>query len=162
MLAMPSPLLRVLQRGFARLPPGSQLRRRGLKRLVTLVWGAANRGDYELPLLFYEPDVEIRGSAEFARSLGLAESYHGHQGFVEVWRDLLQDMTEARFESEQVIDLGDRVAMRLNQVAVGRSGGVEIRETRGNIIYTSPRGLIARQDIYLTWEDALAALERRD
>jgi ketosteroid isomerase-like protein len=86
-------------------------------RLTTLGWGAANRGDYEVPLLFYEPDVEIRSSAEFARSLGLAESYHGHQGFVEVWRDILQDMTEARFEPEGVIDLGDRVAVRPMRVS---------------------------------------------
>jgi hypothetical protein len=36
MLAMPTALLRVLQRGFARLPPGSPLRRRGAKRLNAL------------------------------------------------------------------------------------------------------------------------------
>src|SRR6516165_9594657 len=88
MLAMPTALLRMLQRGFARLPPGSQLRRRGLKRLVRLTWAAGSREDYEVPLLFYEPDVEIPNAAEFARTLGLTESYHGHEGFLEVWRDL--------------------------------------------------------------------------
>jgi hypothetical protein len=121
MLAMPTALLRVLQRRFARLPPGSQLRRRGLKRLMTLGSAAANRGDYEVPLLFYEPDMEIQADSELARTLGLAESYHGHQGVVEAWRDLLQDMTEARFEPERVIDLGDPVAVRLTGAAVGRS-----------------------------------------
>jgi hypothetical protein len=161
MLAMPTALLRVLQRGFARLPPGSQLRRRGLKRLMTLGWAAASRGDYELPLLFYEHDVEIRNAREFAR-LGAAESYHGHHGFLEVWRELRQEMAEQRFEPEQVIDLGDRFAVRLTQAAVGQSSGVAIRETRGNIFYFSPRGLFARQEAYMTWEDALAALERRD
>jgi hypothetical protein len=162
MLAMPTALLRALQRGFARLPPGSQLRRRGLKRLMTLGWAAASREDYELPLLFYEPDVEIRGDAEFARTLGLAESYDGHQGFLDGWRDLRQDMTEARFEPEQVIDLGDLFAVRLTGAAVGRSSGLAIRQTQGNIFYFSPRGLIARQETYLTWEDTLAALERRE
>jgi hypothetical protein len=129
---------------------------------MTLGWAAANRGDYEVPLLFYEPDVEIRGSAEFARSLWLAESYHGHQGFVEVWRDIRQDMAEARFEPEGVIDLGDRYAVRLTGAAVGRASGVAIWETQGNIFYFSPRGLFARQEAYMTWEETLAALERRD
>ena len=102
MLAMPTALLRALQRGFARLPPGSQLRRRGLKRFMTLGWAAASREDYEVPLLFYEPDVEIRNAAEFARTLGMAETYDGHQGFLDVWRDLRQDMAEVRAEPEQM------------------------------------------------------------
>jgi ketosteroid isomerase-like protein len=162
MLAMPTALQRVLQRGFARLPPGSQLRRRGLKRLVTLGWAAASREDYEVPLLFYEPDVEIQTAAEWAQTLGLPESYHGHQGFLDVWRDYRQDMADLRFEPEQVIDLGDRFAVRLTGAVVGQSSGVAIRQTQGSIYHFSPRGLIARQEVYLTWEDALAALERRD
>ena len=162
MLAMPTPLLRALQRGFARLPPGSQLRRRGLKRLAALLWGAASREDYEVPLLFCEPDVEIRNAAEAARTLGMAESYHGHQGILDFFHDLRQDMADFRVEPEQIIDLGDRTAVRGTVVAVGRSGGVAIRQTRGNIFYNSPRGLVARLEHYLTWEDALAALARRD
>jgi hypothetical protein len=162
MLAMPTALLRALQRGFARLPPGSQLRRRGLKRLVALGWAAASREDYEIPLLFCEPDVEIRMAFEGARTVGLAESYNGRQGFLDMLRDNRLDMAEVRWKPEQVIDLRDRLAMRATQVAVGRSGGVAIRETRGYIFYLSPRGLWARLEVYLTWEDTLAALERRD
>jgi hypothetical protein len=162
MLAMPTALLRALQRGFARLPPGSQLRRRGLKRLMTLGWAAASREDYEVPLLFYEPDVEIQVAAEGARTLGLAESYHGHQGFFSVWRDYRQDMAELRIEPKQIIDLGDRFAVRVTNAVVGGSSGVALKQTQGNIFYFSPRGLIVRQAQYLTWEDALAALERRE
>jgi hypothetical protein len=161
MVAMPTALRRVLQRGFARLPPGSKRRRRGLKRTATLVWAAVYREDYKVPLLFYEPDVEIQAISEFARSLGLAESYHGHQGFVDFWRDYKQDMAEVRVEQEQMIDLGDRVALRYTVVAVGRSGGVAVKQTQGSIVYYSSRGLIARQELYLTWEETLAALERR-
>jgi hypothetical protein len=161
MLAMPTALLRVLQRRFARLPPGSQLRRRGLKRLTTLGWAAGSREDYELPLLSFEPDVEIV-AAEGARTLGLAETYHGHEGFLDAARDYRQDMAEVRVEPEQIIDLGDRVALRATWIAVGRSGGVAIRQTRGFIFYYSPRGLVARWENYLTWEETLAALKRRD
>ena len=162
MLAMPTALLRALQRGFARLPLGSQLRRREVKRLNALAWAAASREDYEVPLLFCEPDVEIRMAFEGARTVGLAKSYHGHQGMLDVFHDLRQDMADLRFEPEQIIDLGDRTAVRVTFVAVGRSGGVAIRQTRGYIFYNSPRGLVARLENYLTWEDTLAALERRD
>src|SRR6516225_4891096 len=103
MLAMPTPLLRALQRGFARLPPGSQLRRRWLKRTNALSWAAASREDYEVPLLLCEPDVEISMAFEGARTVGLAESYHGHQGFLDAMRDLRQDMADLRFEPEQII-----------------------------------------------------------
>jgi hypothetical protein len=161
MLAMPTALLRVLQRRFARLPPGSQLRRRGFKRLMTLGWAAGSREDYEVSLLFYEPDVNIQVTDD-ARSLGLAETYHGHQGFLDVWRDYRQDMAELRAEPELIIDLGDRFAQRVTLAVVGRSSGVALNQTQGHVFFFSRRGLFARQDIYLTWEDALEALERRD
>ena len=102
MLAMPTPLLRALQRGFARLPPGSQPRRRVAKRLNALGWAAASREDYEVPLLSCEPDVEIRMAFEGARTVGLAKSYHGHQGILDFFRDLRQDMAEVRAEPEQM------------------------------------------------------------
>jgi ketosteroid isomerase-like protein len=161
MLAMPTALLRLLQRGFARLPPGSQLRRREVKRLNALAWAALSREDYAVPLLFCEPDVEI-SAGEASRTLGWAETYHGHQGVLDFFRDLRQDMADLRVEPEQIIDLGDRVAVRGAAVVVGRGGGVAIRQTRGYIFYNSPRGLIARFEQYLTWEDTLAGLERRD
>jgi ketosteroid isomerase-like protein len=162
MLAMPTPLLRALQRGFVRLPSGSPLRRRWLKRTNALGWAAVSREDYELPLLLCEPDVQISMAFEGARTVGLAESYHGHQGILDFFHDLRQDMADFRVEPEQIIDLGDRTAVRGTAVAVGRSGGVAIRQTRGYIFYNSPRGLVARLENYLTWEDTLAALERQD
>ena len=32
----------------------------------------------------------------------MAETYDGHQGFLDVWRDLRQDMAEVRAEPEQM------------------------------------------------------------
>ena len=154
------PSVPAAQRGtrlHARYP---QLRRRRLKRTNALGLAAASREDYEVPLLLCEPDVEIRMAFEGARTVGLAKSYHGHQGILDFFHDLRQDMADLRVEPEQIIDLGDRTAVRGTVVAVGRSGGVAIRQTRGYIFYNSPRGLVARLENYLTWEDTLAALER--
>jgi hypothetical protein len=158
-LAMPSFVVRLLLTGLARLPPGAHLRRRVLKRAYARGFEGINRDDYEFALLFYEPDVEIRLFGEVPRALGLPESYHGHQGGLDLWRDYKQD-AGLRVTPEQIIDLGDRTALRVTAVAVGRSSGVATTHTSGHIVYWSPHGMVARHDWYWAWEDALATLER--
>ena len=96
---------------------------------------------------------------ENARALGLAESYHGHQGFLDLWRDYKKDMDDLHFETEQIIDFGDLIALRATLVGRGRSSGVATTRTAGLLYYFSPGGMIARSDVYWTWEEALAALE---
>jgi len=44
---------------------------------------------------------------------------------------------------------------------VGRSSGVETARTLGYVCYLSARGLIARQEGYWEWEQALACLADR-
>jgi ketosteroid isomerase-like protein len=157
-LRLPTPVVRLLMRGLARLPPGSHLRRRLLKHSFARGFEAASREDYTIPLLFYEPDVELRASREAARALGMPERYEGHQGFLHVWRDWKEYLDDFRFQPKQIIDLGDRVALRAAVVGRGRASGVPTSQMIGMIYYFSPRGLIAQQDAYWTWEEALDAL----
>ena len=157
-LRLPAPVMQLVMRGFARLPPGSQVRRRMLKRCFALGFEAASREDYAVDLLFYEPDVELHAPREVAGALGLPERYYGHQGFIDVWRDMKQDMDGFRFQPEQIIDLGDRVALRGTLVGRGRASGVLTRQTAGFIYHFSPRGLIALQELHWTWENVLDAL----
>ena len=158
MLRLPPPVVRLLMTGFARLPPGSHLRRRMLKRSIARGMEAGGREDFALPALVYEPDVEIRVLGDAARALGLPERYEGHQGFLDIWRDWREDLDDFRFQPEQIIDLGDRVALRATIVGRGRASGVPTSRRIGHIYYMSPRGMVARQDIYWTWEEALGAL----
>lgn len=123
---------------------------------------ANGRGAFDFGLLFYEPDVELHVLGGVARALGLSESYHGHQGVREVWRDYRRDMDDLRLEPEQIIDLGDRIALRVTLVGTGRASGATTRHTEGFVLHYSPRGLIARHEIYWSWEDALAALNAGD
>jgi ketosteroid isomerase-like protein len=158
-LWLPGPVLRLLLRVFTLLPPGSHLRRRILKRSLARGFEAARRDDHAVGLLFYEPDVEMRTSAEIAGVLGLPERYYGHQGYLEAWSDMKQDMDDFRIEPEEVIDLGDHVAVRGTLRGRGRASGVLTRQTAGFIYHFSPRGLIARQELHWTWEDVLDAIE---
>ena len=54
---------------FLGLSPRSRLRRALLRRAVVSGWAAFNRGDYELMLVRYAPDVEL--SLGFYRCLAL-------------------------------------------------------------------------------------------
>jgi ketosteroid isomerase-like protein len=159
-LAMSTFLVRVINAGLARLPPGSDLRRRFLKRTIRRGYEALTRGDYESALLASEPDVELRVWGEARRTLGLAESYHGHQGLRDLLGDMKRDMINLRWEVEQIIDLGDRIAVRYTLVGVGALSGVATRNKLGNIFWISPRGTVTLQDVYWTWDETLAALEQ--
>jgi hypothetical protein len=161
-LALPTAALQAVQWAVARLPPGSLLRRRVLKRLLARGFEGPARDDYEFDLLLYEPYVEIHVHGQVARALGTAECYHGHQGFLDLWRDYKQDMDDLRVEPKQIIDLGDRFAIRADLVGRGRSSGVVTTQTLGFIYYWSGRGRVARQDIYWTWDEALAMLQQQE
>jgi ketosteroid isomerase-like protein len=159
-LALPPAVVHAALARLMRLPPGSALRRRVLKRAVARGFAGPSRGDYELLLLFYEPDVEIDVIGEWARALGLAERYRGHEGMLAIWSDYQQD-ADLRVEPEELIDLGDRIALRVSLNVRGRASGAPTAQPIGFIYYLSQRGLIARQTFYSDWEDVLAALGQR-
>jgi ketosteroid isomerase-like protein len=158
-LAVPGPLLHLAFAAAAHLPPGSDVRRRLLKRSVVRLLEASGRGALDFGVLAYEPDVELAVLGDLARTLGLADSYHGHQGVRDLWEGYRRDMNQLEFEPEQIIDLGERMALRVTLVGTGRTSGVKTRSTEGFVIYFSSRGLISRHEIYWSWKDALAALD---
>jgi hypothetical protein len=62
-------------------------------------------------------------------------------------------------EPEQIIDRGERLAVRVTLVGTGRMSRATVRNTEGFVIYLSRRGLIERQEIYWSWDDAVLAVE---
>ncbi len=158
LLWSPPPIVRLLSRAFASLPPGSHLRRRVMKRFITRVYEGLNRKDDVFALLIYEPDIAIQSSEEFARLLGLPERYDGHEGYLAWWRDVRQGMYRVQARPEQVIDLGERVAIRLAFLTQGRASAVTTSRTVGIIAHMTRRGRVPRLEWYWTWEEALEAL----
>jgi hypothetical protein len=161
LLSLPSPVVRLLSMGYGRLPPGSHLRRRATKRFIARTYEGLNREDDVFSLLIYEPDIAIRSSREFSRLLGLPESYDGHEGFLAWWRDVRSGMDEVRTRPEGVIDLGDRVAIRLGFFTRGRASGAITGQTVGIVAHMTPRGRVPRLEWYLSWEETLQALGAR-
>jgi hypothetical protein len=159
LLSLPTPIVRLLSRGFAGLPPGSRLRRRATKRFIARTYEGLSREDDVFSLLIYEPDVAIRSSRDFARLLGLPESYNGHDGFLAWWHDVRAGMDWVRTRPEQVIDLGSRIAIRLAFLTRGQESGAITSKTVGIIAHMTPRGRVWRLEWYWTWEETLEALE---
>ena len=150
-------LLRLGLAMFARLPAGSRLRRRALQEGLARVFAAVNRRDDPWYIAAgYEPDCEIHPAAGF-RTLGMAACYRGHAGWREIIDDVREPLPDVRWVPEHVIDLGNRWVVRLGMWGSGRASGVRTNHTWGSVYHLSPRGRIARQDLYWTWDEALAA-----
>jgi hypothetical protein len=158
LLWLPPSIVRLLSRGFGSLTPGSHLRRRVMKRFIRRVYEGLNREDDVFALVIYEPDIAICSSQEFARLLGLPERYDGHEGYLAWWRDVRQGMYQVHARPEQIIDLGERVAIRLAFLTQGRASGAIISKTVGIVAHMNSRGRVPRLEWYWTWEEALEAL----
>ena len=159
--ALAPQLLGVALAAVARLPVNSRIRQRAVVVALSRGFAAINRGDPWFIPFGYEPDCEIYSAAEF-RALGLAHCYRGSEG----WRELIDAVEEVlpdvRWTPQHLIDLGGRWVVRHDMSGSGRSSGARTHQTWGSVYLLSPRGRIARQDIYWTWEQALAAAGLRE
>jgi hypothetical protein len=156
-LAIAPWLVRFGMAAVARLPATSRLRRRILVEGLSRAFAAINRDDPWVIPIGYEPDCVIYSGAGF-RTLGVAESYHGHEGWRQIIEAMREPLPDSRWTPGHLIDLGDRWVVRLHAVGSGRVSGVPTEQTWGSVYHVSRRGRIARQEIYMTWADALAAV----
>jgi ketosteroid isomerase-like protein len=80
---------------------------------------------------------------------------------VEAMRVESAQMTEAfedvHYEIEDLLELGDRIAIRVRGSARGRGSGIRVDGTLGHV-WTLRGGKAARFDVYGTWEETLDAV----
>jgi hypothetical protein len=141
-----------------RLAPGAPLRRRFLKEVFRVAWGGINRGDFEPALLAYERDVEVHVFG--AAGVGLAASYFGERGWLDLFSDMFESFGEPRFEVRRVLDGGDRPVAEVVLTASGKLSGAPVEGSTSNVYYLSPRGKVARQELFWldnSWDAALQA-----
>ena len=134
---------------FAKLPPGSPLRRRVLKRFMRRSFDAHARKDVEIAQLIYEPDVEL--SLSGAEGLGLAERYSGHEGWHDLIGDLYESFAEPRYTVKRVLDGGDRLVFEFEFAAMGNTSAAPVTLSVGTVMFFSPRGKVERQHLF--WQD---------
>ena len=146
------------------LPVGWPVRRMAVKRLVTRGWAALSREDDEIIYrLAFDRDIEFNIMGGYARAIGLAERYHGHEGwreFIRLWR---AEWAGRHIEHtpEALIDLGDRLVMRVTLTARGAASGADVAMTIGVVSWFAD-GAIVRQDNYTEWTQCVRALSLDD
>jgi SnoaL-like domain len=146
-------LARLYAAWWARLPQHSRLRRVLLLRRFRQGYAAANRRDFDLLLTGLDPGIEYHPSEAWL--IDFDPLYHGHDGYLEVWRGLLGSFEDARLDPEELLDLGDRFLVTTQMSGHGVGSGVSTSQPHFQL-FTLRRGLVIRQDDFV---DRALALE---
>jgi ketosteroid isomerase-like protein len=138
--------------GSTLLSPRSRLRRAMVCREVVSAWQATSRRDFELVQVRYARDPQLEFDPDF-EGVGFAGPFGSvterEQAFQQEWQ---------RFEAvpAAVVDLGDRLVVLGTVRLTGKGSGVELESEVAQLV-TAPRGLAARDQIFLSWERGLRA-----
>jgi ketosteroid isomerase-like protein len=145
----------------ARLPQHSRLRRVLLVRRLRQGYAAANRRDFDLLLTGLDPGIEYHTSE--AWRFDFDPLYHGHDGYLKVWRGLLESFDDVRLDAEELLDLGHRVLVTIKLSGHGAGSGVSTSQSQFQV-FTMRRGLVIRQHDFQDPAEALEAvgLSERD
>ena len=146
-------LARGLIAAWARLPRHSRLRRAVLVRSMRQVYAAVNRRDFDLLLVALDPGIELQRAQIF---LDVAGTFHGHDGFMEVWRRGLESFEDMRLDPEELLDLGDRWLVTVKFSGHGTGSGAAFGQQLFSLM-TTRRGLVVRQDDFQNRAEALEA-----
>ena len=143
----------------ARLSPTSRLRQALWLRAVQGAADAYNRGDLDVVVLGYHPDVEFRsppGSDEGA--LGFQPSYSGPAGYRTFEADWGSGWGALRFEPRELIDLDDRLLLIAQLVGHGEGSGISVSQKIAVVWTLGKDGKIVREQRYLDHAEALEAV----
>jgi hypothetical protein len=146
---------RVLAFAFSRLPRTSRVRQVMLARSVALAYAAANRRDFDVVLVGWDPGSEYRPSVE-KMPPDLEPSFHGHDGYRRLWRYWLDAIGDIRWDPEEILDFGDSFLVTTQQSGHGSGSGVAVRESVFQV-FELRRGLVVRQEDFLDRSHAIEA-----
>jgi hypothetical protein len=146
---------RLLSGVLMRLPPRSRLRRSMLARAVGLAYAAANRRDFDLVLVGWDPGSEYHPSGDLLPP-DLEAVFYGHDGYRQLWRYWLDAFDDIRWDPEEILDFGDRFLVTTQQSGRGSGSGVAVSEPVFQL-FTLRAGLVVRQEDFLDRSKALEA-----
>jgi ketosteroid isomerase-like protein len=137
------------------LRPGSAARRRALAYGLRRTFAAINRRDFDVVLLGMDPEgeIEFRG----VEATGIAPSYHGHDGFRTFWAEWLSDWEHVSHGITAVIDLGDRIVIRVWGHHMAPKSGLW-QDSDSGYLFEFRAGRVMRLVVWYQWSDAVKAL----
>jgi hypothetical protein len=149
-------LYRLVADRFLRLPPRSRFRRLMLAGLMARIYAAANRRDFEVILLGWDPGSEYRPSRELMPP-DLEPVFYGHEGYLRLWRYWLDAFEDIRWDPEEMLDFGDQLLVTTQQSGHGSGSGVSVTAPVFQL-FTLRRGMVVRQEDFLDQSEALEAV----
>jgi ketosteroid isomerase-like protein len=130
--------------------------------IVRRAWDAFERGDIQLAMEAFDPEIEFDVSRDVWGSVVGGGLYHGFEGLATWFGDLYDAWDGFEMSAEEVIDVGgDRVITVLFARGRGRASGIEI-EHRPAGIGTMRAGKVVRLAWFPSREEALAAATAAD
>jgi ketosteroid isomerase-like protein len=153
-------LYRLLADAFTRLPPRSRLRRLMVARRVSRAYAAANRRDFDLVLVGWDPESEYRPSVDLMPP-DMETVFHGRDGYLKLWRYWLDAIEDIRWDPEEIFDSGDKLLVRAQQNGHGSGSGVAVSEPVFQL-FEFRRGLVLRQEDFPDRSKALEAAGLRE
>jgi ketosteroid isomerase-like protein len=147
-------LYRLLAARLVRLPLRSRLRGWWLRRLAGRALAAANRRDFAVLLLGFDPDIEYHAAAD--RVVGNPAVSHGHEDYEKVWREIMDAFDDARAEPKELMDLGDVLLATVQYSGHGSGSGVPV-EVSTFQLFRLQHGLVVWQKDFSNRSEALEA-----
>ena len=141
--------------------PGSRLRRTLLGYFLRAGIAANNRGDYELLVAGFSPEVELYLYPDNPEKRGPDHEpiYRGREGLIETIELWKAGFTVFRWELREVVDPGGtRIAVRAEMVGRGGPGGLETRSPQFQV-FQFEQGLVRREWLLDSDAAMLAMLE---
>jgi ketosteroid isomerase-like protein len=152
-------LYRRLADAFMRLPP-SRLRRSMVAHRVGRAYAAANRRDFDVVLVGWDPASEYHPSGDLMPP-DLEPVFHGHEGYLQLWRYWLDAFEDIRWDPEEMLDFGDTFLVTAQQRGHGSGSGVAVSKPVFQL-FKLRRGLVVRQEDFLDRSKALEAAGLRE
>jgi ketosteroid isomerase-like protein len=136
------------------LRPGSRVRRIALQRMFQRGYAALTRRDPALWLFYYAEDVVLRQAPDMP---GQSEEQHGHEAVARGIAEWEEAFSVGAFRPVEVLDAGDRLAVRLVMEVEGAGSGIPLQREMSQAQWL--RGSrIARQANYWSWDEAVDAI----
>lgn len=143
---------------LARLPPRSRARQTIVARGVGQAYAAANRHDFKSVLVGWDRESEYRPSRDLMPP-DLEPVFHGHEGYLQLWRYWLDAFDDIRWDPEEILDFGDSLLVTTQQRGHGSGSGVAVSEPVFQL-FELRDGLVLRQTDFLDRSEALKAAAR--
>jgi len=126
-----------------------------LTRFVGRAYAAINRRDFDVLVMGLNPGIEYHPSGKLAPP-DFEPVFYGHDGYLEPWRGWLETFEDIWIEPEELLDLGDKLLMRIRSSGHGSSSGVPINETLFQLCRLR-KGLVVWQKDFTDRAEALEA-----